>query len=59
MHVDDDCEQVFEMNKAYLSHSSHIGSHRMYLRMCNEKDMDFASSSNTLNQPRVNLINQS
>ena len=39
--------------KRYLSHNSHIGSHRMYLRMCNGKDMDLAPSSNILIQPET------
>ena len=47
MRMADDFEEATDMNKAYLIHSSRICSHRMYLRMCNGKDMDFASSSNT------------
>ena len=58
MHVEDDYQEVTKMNKSYLSHSSHIDSHRKYLRMCNGQGMDFASSSSSLSLPRVHSIIQ-
>ena len=46
---------VYCLRDKYLDHSSHSDSFHMYQHMCNEKDTDWYSLSNILNQPKTIL----